>query len=67
MLSMRHAGQWLAVDDQPRVWFAMSELLSSPHAPSRPFREWTSEQTLACMVEAIERRSGLMEVTRACN
>jgi hypothetical protein len=36
-------GQWLAVDDQPRVWFALGELQASPYAPPKPFREWTAD------------------------
>jgi hypothetical protein len=62
---MSNQGQRLAVDDDPRLWFSMSERMSAPHAPQKPFREWTAEQTLACMFEAIERRSGLTEVTTA--
>jgi hypothetical protein len=62
---MRNNGHWLAVDDQPRVWFSIRELESAPHAPPSPIETWSYTETLAAMISAIERRSGLMEVTTA--
>jgi hypothetical protein len=38
---MRNQGQWLAVDDQPRVWFARHELEQAPGAPATPIEEWS--------------------------
>jgi hypothetical protein len=58
-------GRWLYCDDQPRVWFAMVELQASPHAPPKPFKEWTADQVMACMVEALSRRSEIKEDHRA--
>jgi hypothetical protein len=65
MLSMRSAGQWLAIDDQPRVWIARHELEASPAAPATPIEQWSETQMLGAMLEAISRRAGMMEVTNA--
>jgi hypothetical protein len=63
MLSVDHANRrWLAINGVPRVWVALSELLSSPTAPAAPFDEWTDTQVLGAMFQAIERRAGIDEV-----
>jgi hypothetical protein len=60
MLASR--GRWLYCDDQPRVWFSRSELEATEHAPAAPLEEWTNEQILAAMMEAVTMRADIMEV-----
>jgi hypothetical protein len=58
-------GRWLCCEDRPRVWFSRYEREQAPHAPAAPLEDWTENQTLAAMIEAISMRADIREVCTA--